>query len=204
MLYILCIIIWIFFKQLMNRYVLVWHISITQNTLQYSLLKTFREKKIKFWKTWILPKKGLLIVHKRRLVKSENGHVWIESRLVGIDWSLLSFSHILIHILSHLLAWKFKVKIICMKYMVQPFVLEVLMSSFEIYPPWKITIPRVYLPPGGGMRPLLKQKLYIDWIFLFQSKILNFATIGFHPISLSTFIRNFALYCNVKKFKKFQ
>ena len=26
--------------------------------------------------------------------------------------------------------------------------------------------------------------------------------IGFHPISLSTFIRNFALYCNVKKFEK--
>ena len=33
--------------------------------------------------------------------------------------------------------------------------------------------------------------------------ILNFTMIGFHHISLSTFIRNFALYYNVKKFEKF-
>ena len=55
----------------------------------------------------------------------------------------------------------------------------------------------------GSVTPLVKQKLYIDWIFLCQSKILNFAMIGFYQISLSTFIRNFALYCNVKKFEKF-
>ena len=88
---------------------------------------------------------------------------------------------------------------------VQPFVLEILMSSFERDLSWKITISRGYLPPGGGeWDPLLKQKHYIDWIFPFQSKILSFAMIGFHQISLSTFIRNFALYCNVKKFEKFE
>ena len=89
----------------------------------------------------------------------------------------------------------------CFRYIVQPLVLEVLMSSFERYPSWKITIPTVYLPQGGDWGPLLKQKFYIDWIFLFKSKILNFAMIGFHPISLSTFIRNFALYRNVKNSK---
>ena len=66
------------------------------------------------------------------------------------------------------------------------------MSSFERDPPWKITIPRGYLSPRGAeWGPLLKQKLFIDWIFLFQSKILDFAMIGFHQISLNTFIRNF-------------
>ena len=92
----------------------------------------------------------------------------------------------------------------CSRYKVHSFCLEVLMSSFERYPSWKITIPRGYLFPGGEWGPVLKQKLYIDWILLFQSKILNFAIIGFHQISLNTFIRNFALYSDVKKFEKFE
>ena len=83
--------------------------------------------------------------------------------------------------------------------MVQPFVLEVRMSSFERYPPWKITIPKGYLPPREEWGPLLKQKFYTDWIFLFPSKILNFAMNGFHQISLSTFIRNCALYTTMLK-----
>ena len=41
----------------------------------------------------------------------------------------------------------------CSRYIVQPFVLEVLMSSFEKYPSWIITIPRGYLPPGGSETP---------------------------------------------------
>ena len=81
----------------------------------------------------------------------------------------------------------------CSRYMVQQFVLEVLMSSFERYPFWKITISSWYLSPeGGGWSPLLKQKLYIDWKCLFQRKILNFTMIGFHQIALSTLIRNFS------------
>ena len=49
---------------------------------------------------------------------------------------------------------------------------------------------------------MLTEILYLHR--LFQSKILNFAMIGFHQISLSAFIRNFTLYRNVKKFKKFE
>ena len=84
-------------------------------------------------------------------------------KLVGIDCSLLSspsntythcFSLIWAKIWSKISVSKMK-KIDnfvsnCSGYMVQPFVLEVLMSSFERYPSWKITIPRRYLPPGGG------------------------------------------------------
>ena len=106
--------------------------------------------------------------------------------------------HILIHIVFHFKNMDNFVSN-CSRYMIQPFVLEVLMSSFETDPSWKITIPRGICSLRRTWSPL--QKLYIDWIFLFQSKILNFAMIGFHPISSSTFIRNFALYCNVKKFE---
>ena len=65
--------------------------------------------------------------------------------------------------------------------------------SFQRYS-W-VLLKDVCLRDGGGVEwgPLLKQKLYIDCIFLFQSKILNFATIGCHQISLSTFVRNFAV-----------
>ena len=76
---------------------------------------------------------------------------------------------------------------------------------------WKILILKnnhpegVFAPRDGGNEgSLLKKKLYIDWIFRFQSKILSFAMISFHQISLSTFIRNFARFCNVKKFEKFE
>ena len=75
--------------------------------------------------------------------------------------------------------------------MVQPFRFR---GTDEFF--WKIPISKnyhlegVFTPRGGGEAHVLKQKLYIDWIFLFQSKILNFATIGFHPISLITFIKN--------------
>ena len=41
-------------------------------------------------------------------------------------------------------------------------------------------------------------------IFLFQGKLLNFVMIGFHQITLSTFIRNFVLYCSVKKFEELE
>ena len=86
----------------------------------------------------------------------------------------------------------------CFRSMVQPFFLKVLMSSFERHPFEKLP------SRGGEWGPLLKQKLYTDWIFLFQSKILNFAMISFHQMSLSTFKWNFALKCNVKKFEIFE
>ena len=122
-------------------------------------------------------------------------------KLVGIDWPLLNspsytYTHCFLLIGDNFVSD-------CSRCMVQPFILEVLMSSFERYTSWKITISKEYLPQWEKWGPLLKQKLYIDWIFLFQSKILNTAMIGFHPISLNTFIRNFAQYCNVKKFEYF-
>ena len=103
-------------------------------------------------------------------------------KLVGIDWSQLS-SPSYTHCFS-LIGDDFVSN--CSRDMVQPFVSEVLMSSFVRYPSWKITIPREHLPPRGREG----DKLYIAWIFLFQSKILNFAMIGFYEISLSTFIKN--------------
>ena len=122
-------------------------------------------------------------------------------KLVVIDWSLRSSSSYTYTNCFSLIGNNFVSN--CSRYMVQPFVLEALMSSSERYSSWKITIPRGAFAPRGERGPLLKQKLYIDWIFLFQSKIFNFAMIGFHQISLSTFIKNFALYCNVKKFEQF-
>ena len=39
----------------------------------------------------------------------------------------------------------------CSRYMAQPFVLQVLMSSFERYPSWKNYHPEgVFAPRGGG------------------------------------------------------
>ena len=84
-------------------------------------------------------------------------------KLVGIDWSLLSSpSYTYTHCFS-LNDAKFSSKINALKmkkiynsvsnssrYMVQPLVLEVLMSSFERYPSWQNTIPRRYLLPGGS------------------------------------------------------
>ena len=83
----------------------------------------------------------------------------------------------LIHIFSHLLARKFKVKSMylkwkkienfvsnCSRYRVQ-FVLVVLMSSFERCQSWIIT--EAVFALGWEWGPLLKQKLYTDWIFLF-------------------------------------
>ena len=139
---------------------------------------------------------------------------FMKRKLVGIHRSLLNsqsythcFSRIGAKISSKINVLKMK-KIDnfvsnCSTYRVQPFVLEVLVSSFERYRSWKNTISKGYLLPGGDWDPLLKQKLYIDWIFLFQSKILNFPMISFHQIPLSTFMRNFVFHCNVKKFKQF-
>ena len=90
--------------------------------------------------------------------------------LVGIDCSLLSspsYSYTNCFSLTGV-NYVIKMKKVynfvsnCSRYMVQPFVLEVLMSSFERYPSWKITILRVYLSPVGEWGPLSKQKLYID------------------------------------------
>ena len=140
-----------------------------------------------------------------------------QNRLKKISWHRLFSVQLALYTYTHcfsLIGAKIKIGLklkkidnfvsYCSKYTVQPFGLEVLMSSLERYPSWKITIPMGYASPGEEWGPLRKQKLYIDWIYLFQSKILNFAMIGFHQISLSTFIRNFALYCNVKKFEKFE
>ena len=123
--------------------------------------------------------------------------------------------HVLIHIVSHLLAWKLKINALKMKknrlfcfklFQIYGSTIH-FRSTSEFF--WKIPILKNYHPEGafaprGKWDPLLKQKLNIDWIFLFQSKILNFAMIGFHQISLSTFIRNFALHSSVKKFEKFE
>ena len=69
----------------------------------------------------------------------------------------------------------------------------------------KLPSEGVFAPRWGrGRVKPLTQKLYISRIFLFQGKILNFAIIGFHLVSLSTFIRYFALHCNVKKFERFE
>ena len=85
-----------------------------------------------------------------------------EQKLVGIDWSLQCSP--IIYLYTLLLAYcRENVKLMCYKwkkidnfvsncsrYMVQPIVLEVLMSYFEIYPSWKITIPRGTCPHGRG------------------------------------------------------
>ena len=94
------------------------------------------------------------------------GSVHGKFKLVSIDWSLLSSSSNIYTYCFSLIGNNFASNY--SRYMVQRFVLEVLMSSFERYPSWKITIPLGVFDPRGGVRPLLKQKLYIDWIFLFQ------------------------------------
>ena len=89
--------------------------------------------------------------------------------LAGIDWSLLSspshtythyFSLISAKVLSKMIGLKMKktdnLVSNCSRHMVQPFILEILMSSFERYPSWKITIPRGHLPPEGRVRPPTK------------------------------------------------
>ena len=76
------------------------------------------------------------------------------------------------------------------------------MNSFERYPSWKITISRGYLPPTGGKWGLLvKQKLYIVWVFMFQSKILNFAIIGFLQISLKYIYKKFCPFLKCWKIR---
>ena len=78
------------------------------------------------------------------------------------SWHTLVFAQFpIILIVSHLLAQKCYINVLkmkkidnfvlnCSRCMVQTFVLEVLMSSFERYLSSKITIPKGYLPPGGS------------------------------------------------------
>ena len=74
---------------------------------------------------------------------------WWKKKIVGINWSLLSSSlYTYTHCFS-LIGDNFVSN--CSK--VQPFILEVLMSSFERYLSWKITIRRRYLSPGGSEAP---------------------------------------------------
>ena len=128
----------------------------------------------KFSNKWIFSsKRNIFLIFQRYFVKKE----------VGIDWSLLSFpSYTYTHCFSLIgekILCKMKKEKIryfffsnCSRCMVQPFVLEVLISSFERYSSWKITILRGYLPPGGKGEwgPLLKQKFILIEYFYFKVK----------------------------------
>ena len=90
----------------------------------------------------------------------------------------------------------------CFRCRAQPFIWKLMMIFLKDTHFEKLQISGGTCPQGRKCGPLLKQKIFNDWIFLLQCKILNFSMIGFHPISLSTFIRNFSLYCSVKKCEK--
>ena len=107
--------------------------------------------------------------------------------------------------------------------MVQPFVLEILISSFEKYPSWKNAIPKrwyfffqeiprrgiitsmVFTPREGG-RPPTKAKILYSLNISFLKY--NFKLIGFHRISFSTFIKKILPYTamlrNSNSFRSFQ
>ena len=90
----------------------------------------------------------------KEVFRPDKVHVIYENKakLVDIDWSLLnSPSYNYTHCFS-LIGNNFISN--CSRCMVQLFVLEILMSSFERYPSSKITISRGYLPPGRGSEAL--------------------------------------------------
>ena len=84
--------------------------------------------------------------HQNRMMISD-----VMRKLVGIDWSQISSPlYIYAHCFS-LIGDNFVSG--CSRYVVQPFVLEALMSSIERYPSWTITILRGYLPTRGEWDP---------------------------------------------------